>query len=496
MSAGPEVLIGKALSSAASLELRTMAGRSVSPGAALLRSSRMFSMPAPIPPPPGDFSSATRHYSPTSTIPFPTHLTVTTTASSRVTGDWGFKRPLPLRTTTKTTYPLARVRQVDSVEQVTDFQSASDHTVTLWKYQEMNLPITVPIANAQDTFSTTKHLKSVFEEDSDLTALDDKQKVELVNKRWKFTGPWLAGMTNGDFKKFIEKKVRNRRADFRAFLKKIFAAEMSQKRAREAEAAGEPVPPEVSVDEISEDELTEYLRKLRQDRMTLYNLVSRFLDLAPVDLQTSLSMLGQLAPGTRLELARGSPYGADGPPITHPSAGLSYLRTRNFQENHALYGPQLNHAPVKARVLKPTNFTTNSFNPSIGVAGFVASMPTGDTSFNTSKQRNLSEFNSALHKLDLEKYGGSKVYVQPHMATVNSAGRILVNVEEANSESQLVQKELVGEGTIYDDLVKKGEIPQIPRNPRYTGSFSARPGSRIPGNAGNYGLGRSPRSYE
>ncbi|OTB19860.1 hypothetical protein K445DRAFT_313639 [Daldinia sp. EC12] len=483
-----------------------MAGQRVSPGAALLRSSRMFSMPAPIPPPPGDFSSATKHYSPTSTIHFPTHLTVTTTASSRITGDWGFKRPLPLKTTTKATYPLARVRQVDSVEQVTDFQSSSDHTITLRKFQEMNLPLSVPIANSQDTYSAVKHMKSVFEDDSDKTALDEKQKVELVNTRWKFTGPWLAGMTDGDFKRFLEKKVRNRRAEFRAFLKKILAAEYSEKRAQEVRQAGEAAPseaasseaasPEVSTEEISDVEVTEYLRKLRQDRMTLYNLVSRFLDLAPVDLKTELHLLGRLAPGTRLELTRGSPYGATGPPITHPSAGLSYLRTRNFQENHALYGPQLHHPPVKARVLKPTNFATNSFKPSIGVAGFVANTPIDDTSFNSSKQRNLSEFNTAMHKLDLEKYGGTKVYVQPHMATVDSAGRIHVSIGEANSESQLVQKELVGEGAVYDDIVKKGELPQVPRNPRYTGSFSARPGSRIPGSATSYGLGRSSRNYE
>ncbi|KAG4221090.1 hypothetical protein PC116_g30433, partial [Phytophthora cactorum] len=335
-------------------------------------------------------------------------------------------------------------------------------------------------------------MKSVFEDDSDKTALDEKQKVELVNTRWKFTGPWLAGMTDGDFKRFLEKKVRNRRAEFRAFLKKILAAE---KRAQEVGQAGEAAPSEtassetassetvsseaasseaapseaasseaasseISAEEISDIEVTEYLRKLRQDRMTLYNLVSRFLDLAPVDLKTELHLLGRLAPGTRLELTRGSPYGATGPPITHPSAGLSYLRTRNFQENHALYGPQLHHPPVKARVLKPTNFATNSFKPSIGVAGFVANTPIDDTSFNSSKQRNLSEFNTAMHKLELEKTGGSKVYVQPHMATVDSAGRIHVSIGEANSESQLVQKELVGEGAVYDDIVKKGELPQ------------------------------------
>ncbi|KAI8961607.1 mitochondrial ribosomal protein MRP51 [Daldinia sp. FL1419] len=475
-----------------------MAGRSVSPGAALLRSSRMFSMPTPIPGPPGDLSSATKHYSPTSTIHFPTHLTVTTTASSRVNGDWGFKRPFPLKTTTNTTHPLARVRQVDSIEQVTDFQSASDHTITLRKYQELNLPISVPIANALDTYSAVKYTKSVFEEDADVTALNDEQKVELANKRWKFTGPWLAGMTDGDFKKFLEKKVRSKRTEFRAFLKKVLAAELSEKQALNASENAQPPP--VTADEIADDQLVDYLKELRQDRMTLYNLVSRFLDLAPVDLGTELQLLGRLAPGKKKEFARGSPYGATGPPITHPSAGLSYLRTRNFQENHPIYGPQLHHAPVKARVLKPTSKSTNNYKPSIGVAGFIGSTPAGDTAFNSSKQRSLSKFNAALHNLDLETYGGSKVYVQPEMASVDSAGRVLINLGEPNEQSQMVQKELVGEGTVFDELVKKSQAPPIPRNPRETGSFSARPGSsRIPGSASSYGLGQTfgvPRRYE
>ncbi|KAI1658451.1 mitochondrial ribosomal protein MRP51 [Daldinia decipiens] len=487
-----------ALIPAASLELLTTAGRSVSPGAALLRSSRMFSMPAPIPAPPGDLSSATKHYSPTSTIHFPTHLTVTTTASSRINGDWGFKRPFPLKTTTNTTYPLARVRQVDSVEQVTDFQSASDHTMTLRKYQEMNLPISVPISNSMDN-TAVRHTKSVFEEDADLTALDDEQKAELANKRWKFSGPWLAGMTDGDFKKFLDKKVRKKRVEFRAFLKKIYAVELSKEQAQKAGDAGEEIPPPLTADEITDEELTEYMRELRQDRMVLYNLVSRFLDLAPVDLATELEMLGRLMPGRKTKLVRGSPYGATGPPITHPSAGISYLRTRNFQENHAIYGPQLHHTPIKARVLKPTNFATGSFGPSIGIAGFVGHAPAEDTSFNSSKQGNVSLISAAIHKLNLDKDGGSKVYVQPSMATVDSTGRIYVNIGDANEQSQLVQKEMVGEGSVFDEVVKKGATPQVPRNPRDTGRFSVRLGSKTSGSAKSYGLGqtfRGDKHYE
>ncbi|KAI0848119.1 mitochondrial ribosomal protein MRP51 [Daldinia vernicosa] len=476
-----------------------MAGRSVSPGAALLRSSRMFSMPAPIPAPPGDLSSATKHYSPTSTIHFPTHLTVTTTASSRINGDWGFKRPFPLKTTTNTTYPLLRVRQVDSIEQVTDFQSSSDHAMTLRKYQEMNMPISVPISNSHDPHSAVKYMKSVFEEDADRTALNDEQKAELANKRWKFSGPWLAGMTDGDFKKFLDKKVRNKRSEFRTFLKKVLAAEMSEERARKARDAGEELPPQLTGDEITDDQLTDYMRELRQDRMTLYTLVSQFLDLAPVDLATELEMLGRLIPGKRKEFARGSPYGATGPPITHPSAGISYLRTRNFQENHAIYGPQLQHPPIKARVLKPTNFATNSYKPSVGIAGFVANIPSEDTVFNASKQRNVSEFSNAMHKLDVDKQGGSKVYVQPNMATVDSTGRIYVTIGDTNAQSELVQKEMVGEGVVFDEVVKKGAIPEVPRNPRDTGSFSARPGSTVSSSARGYGLGGTfgnARDYE
>ncbi|KAI1395117.1 mitochondrial ribosomal protein MRP51 [Hypoxylon fuscum] len=451
-------------------------------------------MPAPIPAPPGDYSSATKHYSPTATINYPTHLTVTTTSASRANGDWGFKRPFPLRTTTNTTYPLIRVKQVDSTEHVTDFQSASDHTITLRKFQEMNLPISVPSAHNIDRYAQVGYPKSVFEESADVTALDAKQKVELANKRWKFTGPWLAGMSDGDFDKYLEKQVRGRRSEFRTFLKETLATEITADQTQKAREAGEPSePPPVSVSEITDNRLTDYIRELRQDRMTLYKLVSRFLDLAPIDLNIEYRMLGKMAPGKQYDLDRGSPYGANGPPITHPSAGLTYLRTRNFQENHALYGPQKHHAPVKARILKPTHFATYSFGPSIGIAGFVGSTPNHESVFNAKKQKNQSGFSKALHELELEKHGGSKLYVQPTTAVVDSSGRVCIDIEEASSlQSETVQKEMVGEGTVLEDELKAMQSPQVPRNPMKAParpSFSAPPGTRLSGNANTYGLG-------
>ncbi|KAL7627609.1 hypothetical protein AAE478_001802 [Parahypoxylon ruwenzoriense] len=470
-----------------------MAGRSVSPGAALLRSSRMFSMPAPIPAPPGDFSSATKHYSPTATINFPTHLTVTTPSTSRANGDWGFKRPFPLKTTTNTTHALIRVKQVDSTEHVTDFQSATDHTITLRKYQEMNLPISMPSAGAYETYVQSRNPKSVFEEDGDATALDEDQKAKLANKRWKFTGPWLAGMTDGEFNKYLEKKVRGRRPEFRAFLRETLAAEMTEDRVKNAREAGKEADlPKVSAGEISDNHLMDYLRELRHDRMNLYNLVSRFLDLAPIALDTELRMLGGLAPGKAQVLDRGSPYGQKGPPITHPSAGLSYLRTRNFEENHPLYGPQKEHPPIKARVLKPTNIATGNFRPSIGIAGFVASIPGEDSGFLQTKKRNPNAFIKSMQEIELEKVGGSKVYVRPTTASLDSSGRVLIAITETDSGSEVVQKELVGEGTVFEDVLKHQALPQVPRNPMYrSNGYATRLGRRVSGDARSYGFERN-----
>ncbi|KAI0161628.1 mitochondrial ribosomal protein MRP51 [Hypoxylon sp. FL1284] len=469
-----------------------MAGRGVSPGAALLRSSRMFSMPAPIPAPTGDFSSATKHYSPTATISHPTHLTVTTTSASRLNGDWGFKRPFPLRTTTKTTYPLARVRQVDSIEHVTDFQSASDHTITMQKFQELNLPLSVPTSNTSNY--ANPYLTSVFEESGDVTALDAEQKAKLIDKRWKFSGPWLAGMTDGDFARYMEKEVRGRRPEFRAFLKETLAAEITAdqaQKARETGAQSEPTP--VSASDITNERFMNHLRELRQDRMALYSLVSRFLDLAPVQMDVQLNFITEMSPGQAKDLERGSPYGANGPPVTHPSAGLSYLRTRSFLENHAIYGPQKYHPPVKARVLKPVNRKVGSFNPSLGVAGFVVKTPVNDATFNWMKSRSPSKFVKLLHEIELEDYGGSKMYIQPTTATVEPTGRISITINETNWEGEVVQKEMSGEASVFEETLKSNEPPEVRRVPSGGPGFSAplggnRPGSRRAGSAESYGF--------
>ncbi|KAK7753664.1 hypothetical protein SLS62_004286 [Diatrype stigma] len=436
---------------------------SVSPGAALLRASRMFSMPAPIPAAPGDYSSATKRHSPTATIPYPTHLSVTTPSSSRMNGDWGFKRPLPLRTTTKTTIGAVRIKQVDSMEHITDFQSATDHTITLEKFQELHLPITVPPFEYNSARGDWH--RSVFEEDSDVTVIPKGQEREFENKRWKFKGPWLAGMTDGAFEKYLEKQVRGKRTEFRAHLKERLASEMTMQQAKEAsENAVEPPEPVLAA-EITDKALTAYMRRLRGDLVELYQIVGSFLDLAPLsrDGSNSPQSPANLLLYKLYKMGRASPYSNSGPPITHPSAGLSYLRTRHFQENHPLYGPQAKHTPVEARVVMPRHLGTGQQIPVIGVGGFIAKVDQGST-FNKVRM-GVAVRDRNLVVLDLETPGGSKKLTELVDAHVDSNGKVIIRVDDSDDMADLVHREMIGKGNAYEDAIKDSQRPATPFNP-------------------------------
>ncbi|KAI8624514.1 hypothetical protein F5Y19DRAFT_453946 [Xylariaceae sp. FL1651] len=462
-----------------------MATRSVSPGAALLRSSRMFSMPTPIPAAPGDYSFATTHHSATATTPYPTHLTITTPSTSRITGDWGLKRSLPLKTTTKQTYPLVRVRQVDSIEYITDFQSASDHSITLKKFQQLNMPISMPVESESDKLGLTNYPRSVFEEDGDVTAIDPEQAVEIENKRWRFKGPWLAGMSDGEFNRWLEKRVRTRRSEFHTYLKEVYAKELTEEQAREAIQEKRPIPPKVNASDVTEAQFIDYLRDIRQDRLVLFRLVSRFLDLAP--LSTDTEFLPSMKANRPQFFNKNNPYGISGPPITHPSAGLSYLRTPNFIDNHPIYGPQRYHPPVKARILKPRNPSTGVHHPVIGVAGFVADHPLEQWSLGSAAML-FSERGKALAQLELDRRGGSKLYYKVDSATVDSTGKIRISVSDPGSkQGETVQKELLGEDDthVYKSSMESGSLPEVPFNLRFKG-FQRR--SQIYGSKESYGF--------
>lgn len=475
------------------------ASRTLSPGGALLRASRMFSLPQAIPPPPGDYQAATSYNSETATQVYPTLQTVTAPENFRQRGDWGFKRNFPMRSTTKTSTPYLRIKQVDSMEHVTDFASAADHTLSLEKWQEMNIAISLPHFIPDSATSSISAMdmrpESVFEDKYDFTAIDNEKKSKAGQMRWKYEGPWLATLTEGEFQKFIRKSVRQRKTEFRQFLREKLAARLTQDAKDRATAEGgdeaaEAVK-EMQAGDISEDQLTDFLRELRQDRQALFDSVGEFLDLAPIEDPQLIDHLGDLAPKQSRTLHGPNPYALHGPPITHPSAGLSYLRTSAFVDNHPVYGPLKYHPPVKGRIFVSSN-NANSLgkNGTLGLGGFVVGSKPTSSDFRTSSTRTY----------DPSAEGGQKVWAHVFSAQVNSQGRVLLHAEEVQdksaAESRMLQEEMRGEKQVFQktsedsphQLALKPPRPmyKLDRKNRYVNATTR----FTPGNSARYGMGR------
>ncbi|KAL2131120.1 hypothetical protein VTI74DRAFT_5531 [Chaetomium olivicolor] len=419
-----------------------MAARSVSPGGALLRSSRMFALPNPIPRPP-DLNAGTSFNSETATLAFPTHQIITTMSNARKQGDWGLKRPLPLKSTTKSSNAMLRVRAIDTIEQITDYTSATDHGMTLKKFQELNMPITM--RPTKDGFYLPQ--KSVFESQLDVTDIHPDKRAEVMDNRWKFTGPWLAGMTEGEFNTWLVKEVRPKRAAFREFLKKQIASEVDAAAREKAMDAGQDPPAPTQSSSVTEDQLIEYLRKLRNNPQALYDMVGLFLDLAPLVPPAALDavLAGDSARKIDLRYPK-NPYAPNGPPVTHPSAGISYLRTSMFVENHPIYGPQKDHAPVLARVVRPRRIT-QGLAAKLGVAGFIADIPGGDSDAN-SKSAVATKVGRKYDRLDPTVEGGAKVWVNPVRASVDSNGQVVIIVKSADPQAVCIAQELLGDAVV------------------------------------------------
>lgn len=434
-------------------------GRTLSPGGALLRSSRMFSLPTAIPAPPGDFKSASSYQVDTATQPFPTLQTVTTPEKFRQRGDWGFKRNFPLRATATTSTPYVRVKHVDSIEHVTDFNSAADHTLTLEKWQELNMAISLPHVQQERSDAKSvrnyEELKSVFEDKFDFTAIDDDKIRQAGHRRWKYNGPWLANLAEGEFQSYLKKQVRGRRAEFREFLKVQMAAEQTaEARQRAMDQGTNEEVREVRPEDITDGHILDFLRKSRNYRLDLYNYVSKFLDLAPCEPEEP-DYFGGLAPGQIRTFDTQNPYAKSGPPITHPSAGLSYLRSNSFLDNHPVYGPQLNHRPVQARVFFPVK---SDMDPVVGVAGFIS--PSTVAKFVSPSSMARSDF-KFTDPPDHKTPGGPKIWVNVVSAQINSTGRTIVHLEPSATEAKLIQEEMQGETQLYKARSEEAHLKHL-----------------------------------
>ena len=344
-----------------------MSTKRASPTAALLRQSRLFSLPQPIPRQTGgsitnsSLAGTQSKSSNTATPPHPTQQAIATPPSSQARGDWGLKRPLPLRSTTRSSTPTFRVNAVDTREHITDFDSSGDMVLTLQKYRELGLPL----SSLKKGNQNKENAKSVFEEDVDNTdpELARISKTGQEVKRWKYQGPWLPGMSQLDFAEYIRNGLSGRKAEFLAFARERKAQRIQTERIRTKTEQGKRDEISTSLpnaQNLTDEAFEEQLRLLRNGfeiESELAQLLAQFLDLPS---ESSISLNKFTTKGTKA------------PHSTHPSAGLSYLRSDAVLPNHPLLGPLADQAPSQARVLADQkNVSGVARKERIGVAGAV-----------------------------------------------------------------------------------------------------------------------------
>ena len=412
-----------------------MKATKLSPTANLLRNSRLFSLPPPLPRPSHDVSINMKNTSDSATLPYPTHAAIETPQSSLSRGDWGLKRPLPLRATTGTSTPTVRVDAIDTWEHITNFESAADHVLTLRKWQELNVPMSVPtgarrrtqLPDASNGLFYDLH-QSVFERRTDNTVSDEQTQLQGT-QRWKFKGPWLAGKSEGEFSEYLEKEIRRRKPEFQRYLRKRCSAEKLQHLKQAATDKGEDLDEIEESPEVTEEEYLSYVKHLRRNHATLSTIIHQFLDL-PVPPAPASATRGTSGWATTEDKARASItalYSETGPPQTHPSAGLSYLRTSSYLTNHPKLGPQLKKPPVRGRVLRTMRDASNRrAQPLVGIAGVVAE---------DMEHRNFGNDQSGIMRYDGTIVGGAKTWYHPTKASIDAQGRIKLSIDPADEDT-------------------------------------------------------------
>ncbi|PYI05859.1 hypothetical protein BO78DRAFT_397713 [Aspergillus sclerotiicarbonarius CBS 121057] len=391
-----------------------MATARLSPTANLLRNSRLFALPQALTPPPTPPTSRTVSESETATLPHPIRASIVTPASSLARGDWGLKRPLPTKSTSeKSSRPVVRINALDTFEHITDFESAADHTVTLEKFQELHMPMSLPAKVNYATTIVPRH-QSPFESHVDNTHTSQGREVPGA-RQFRHSGPWLAGQTEAEFQAYL-KKVRKNKPEIMQKLRGYFVAKREAEQKKQAQDNGADMEALEPV-EVTDEEFQDYLKTLRTNPSSLGPVVFELLDLPSPPAVPSYRIGGKYyqSPGTKLSSAE---YAVSGPPKTHPSAGLSYSRSHALIYNHPKHGPQTYQRPVEARILRPKGrFKGKTSKAIAGVAGIAVEDLNAMTFVEQGAPAGLAFFDASLS-------GGAKYWVTPIRASVDSDGRI------------------------------------------------------------------------
>jgi hypothetical protein len=395
-----------------------MAATRLSPAGTILRNSRLFAIPEPLP--------AVSFVSDTATQPHPIFASIETATTSWKRGDWGLKRSLPLKSTTNAGTTSIRVQDgIDSDEHITDFSSAADHVMTLKKWNELHIPIRFPTQKPRNV------RMNVFDSSVD----NIRPTASATDRRWRYTGPWLAGQTGWEFDALLH-KLKDRKEEFRTFVKQRLNAGKAVSQRQESIDAGLGVNQRDEVS-VTDQEVQDHMHYLRATPSVFGPLIAEFLDLpeGPSEVGSPLASREPFTYGRRTAAAE--IYREIGPPQTHPSAGLSYYGSGSHVFNHPESGPQKENPPVMARIVRPM---IRRHAGSVGIAGFIASH---------AALSNITAGNQT--KLWQPQPGGMKKAVRPTMAAIDSTGKLILNAEIANLESQITY-----------GLVRAEKPPELP----------------------------------
>ena len=390
-----------------------MSVRNLSPTANLLRTSRLFSLPPQLRRPVSELGFAANATSDTATPSYPVRATIETSESGLARGDWGLKRPLPLKSTTKSSTPSVYIENIDSIDHITDFGSAAPHARTLEKWQETDLSF------SKHTQDNKAQLRSAFESEYDNT---DRSRGFSNKERWRFDGPWLGNQSDRDFSRYLH-RIRDQAPEFREFMRRVLSVDRMNTRKEQLRRQGEGEDAVMAAEQgsrlMTDEDLNQELKQLREQPRSLDRYISRFLDLP-------------LAPDPNVKdnptlIAEG------GPPTTHPSAGLSYQRSHSHTSNHPLFGPQENKAPFEGRVLLAQRDAKDFERPKaiFGIGGVVCE----------DQRRTFSDRidNQAIAKFNPKPDGGTRVWRQLRKATITPQGHIDLVNQQADDNALLAK---------------------------------------------------------
>lgn len=482
--------------------------QSSSPTANLLRNSRLFALPNPLPRPNvgQTYGAGVTRASDTATLPYPTHQAIATTKSSLVRGDWGLKRPLPARSRLlQVSDPVLRVTQLDTIEHVTDFDSAADHVRTRQKFEELSVPMMKGMSqmNAYD-LSSLQPL-GAFEKRDDTTSYDSalgmdeaglylqalKENTKKTakhftpfkpppvdvavhnSKRWKHDGPWLPGMNADDFTTYLSREISKRRSEFNTYLREFVKNEIYTTRALAASRDGEVAPIDTEEAEkwkqerskqwaqISEEDIEAGIKSLRRETANnplasklVTKLILPFLRLPTIKLKNTAYR--ENASGRDVEQYQ---FDTESAPLsTHPSAGLGYLRTRSYIANHPILGPQSSPSPVTARVVQPRASKARETYAKLGVGGFVTNDQYRSTDISVSRTANSNNAKD-VETIDIDTPGGKKILVQPLFGSVSNDGRIHIKIRRSvGPEAQVARGELDDKPPVRENALDDSEL--------------------------------------